>query len=789
MTSWTTKLEHFALTGNSQGVQEALAQGAAVNGSSKGLRTPLHHAALHGNLAIVHLLCDHNANIKVRSLIDRGMQPLHLAVRKGHTTVLEELLKRGADPNDADNKGFLAVHMAAVYGHTYILTTLQRAGCDLNSQNRDGSTPLHLAAENNRIEAVEWLVQQGVSAQVKNHNQLTAHDCAIKRQYTDIADFLKLHTAPNMPAGVSQREQRRPTPTSATPAGGHNDQQNLPRRHAQQPTSPPQPQAPELTQDSGKRGQDNDSPHHQVSNQPQSAKTQGIERGKSVDRSRTKSVGSSGETTEKTDHGLLWLLAATDDLQGDGDGSGCFTSVDPAEEEIIEAVSNGNYATVERLLVAGVNPDTRSHMAGEKDLTLLHLASWSGHEKVVSLLLMYHADHKATTHGLSAVHWAAVGGHVGVLDIMWKKGFSIKSKTEDGLTALHLAADHGNLAAVKWLVGKGVYIFIKNKRGQTAKHLAKQAGNKDIVNYLQEKEQELKVGSLKSQEKLGEGSFGEVFLVRGRDSMMVVKRIDLSQMSRKHQEYAHREFQLLKSLNHPYIVAYRGGGFKGKYLHIHMEYCGGGDLSSRLKEQKTKGEAFEERQVHCWLLKLCLALKYIHGRKILHRDLKPQNIFLADTGSVKLGDFGLARVLEDSSRALTCLGSPAYMSPEVIRGEAYDAKADMWSFGCVLYEMATLQSGFPFTKVTIAGEFSQSYKTLVKSLLQQDPTKRPTASHILRTAPFLLNVMEAQLVEREQQVDELTQEVVNLTQEAEELTRQMETMSANPSYPNEKKPK
>ncbi|KAG7166799.1 serine/threonine-protein kinase Nek1-like 1 [Homarus americanus] len=708
MTSWTTKLEHFALTGNSQGVQEALAQGAAVNGSSKGLRTPLHHAALHGNLAIVHLLCDHNANIKVRSLIDR------------------------------------------VYGHTYILTTLQRAGCDLNSQNRDGSTPLHLAAENNRIEAVEWLVQQGVSAQVKNHNQLTAHDCAIKRQYTDIADFLKLHTAPNMPAGVSQREQRRPTPTSATPAGGHNDQQNLPRRHAQQPTSPPQPQAPELTQDSGKRGQDNDSPHHQVSNQPQSAKTQGIERGKSVDRSRTKSVGSSGETTEKTDHGLLWLLAATDDLQGDGDGSGCFTSVDPAEEEIIEAVSNGNYATVERLLVAGVNPDTRSHMAGEKDLTLLHLASWSGHEKVVSLLLMYHADHKATTHGLSAVHWAAVGGHVGVLDIMWKKGFSIKSKTEDGLTALHLAADHGNLAAVKWL---------------------------------------LKVGSLKSQEKLGEGSFGEVFLVRGRDSMMVVKRIDLSQMSRKHQEYAHREFQLLKSLNHPYIVAYRGGGFKGKYLHIHMEYCGGGDLSSRLKEQKTKGEAFEERQVHCWLLKLCLALKYIHGRKILHRDLKPQNIFLADTGSVKLGDFGLARVLEDSSRALTCLGSPAYMSPEVIRGEAYDAKADMWSFGCVLYEMATLQSGFPFTKVTIAGEFSQSYKTLVKSLLQQDPTKRPTASHILRTAPFLLNVMEAQLVEREQQVDELTQEVVNLTQEAEELTRQMETMSANPSYPNEKKPK
>lgn len=477
----------------------------------------------------------------------------------------------------------------------------------------------------------------------------------------------------------------------------------------------------------------------------------------------------------------------TDDLEGEAEINDSL-STDTTEQEIVEAVSAGNHAATERLLVAGTSPDTRSSKAGEKGLTLMHLACWSGYPKIVRLLAKYRADRKATAHGLLAIHWAAVGGHVPVLAVMWEKGFSIKARSQDGATPLHLAADHGNMEAVKWLVEKGAYLNVKDKRGRTPKLVAKEAGNKMIVKFLQDKEDEMHLSNLQEQRKLGEGSFGEVILVRSNNGFVVVKRIDLSQLRRKHQEYAHRELKLLKSLCHPYIVAYRGGGFEGKHLHIHMEYCSGGDLASRIQDQKTAGVDFEERLVHCWVLSICLALKYIHGRNILHRDLKPHNIFLTEGGIIKLGDFGLARVIGDAQRALTSLGSPAYMSPEVIRGEAYDAKADMWALGCCLYELATLERGFPYNEVIVSGGFCEEYKAAVVSLLQQDPARRPTAALLLRKS-FILEVMESQLEEKEQDVTELNREVLQLSQEAEELITQLEALRARNTRPNEKKPK
>lgn len=478
-----------------------------------------------------------------------------------------------------------------------------------------------------------------------------------------------------------------------------------------------------------------------------------------------------------------------DDLEGASDtgDTGINIFSDTTQEELVEAVSAGDYAATERLLMAGADPETRSSKPGEKGLALLHLACWSGHDKIVRLLMRHTADRKATAHGLLAVHWAAVGGHIPVLTVMWEKGFSIKVRSQDGATPLHLAADHGNLEAVRWFVEKGAYVNIKDKHGRTPRLVAKEAGHRAIVKYLQDKEDEMYLSNFQEQRKLGEGSFGEVILVRTSDGFMVVKRIDLSQLRRKHQEYAHREFQLLKSLCHPYIVAYRGGGFEGKHLHIHMEYCSGGDLATRIKEKKETDVPFEERLIHCWALSLCLALKYIHGRNILHRDLKPHNIFLTEGGTIKLGDFGLARVIGEAQHALTSLGSPAYMSPEVIRGEAYNAKADMWALGCCFYELATLERGFPYTEVSVSGGFSVEYKAMVVCLLQQDPDQRPSAALLLRQ-PFIMDAMENQLEEKEQEVTELNREVMQLNQETDELITELETLKRN-IRPDERKPK
>ena len=124
-------------------------------------------------------------------------------------------------------------------------------------------------------------------------------------------------------------------------------------------------------------------------------------------------------------------------------------------------------------------------------------------------------------------------------------------------------------------------------------------------------------------------------------------------------------------------------------LCIVTSFCTGGDLASAIRGMKAAGKTFAGEVVVVWLMQLASALSYIHSRKILHRDLKTQNVFLnADTGVLRLGDFGLARVLDRSHElATTVTGTPYYMSPEALSNEPYSFKSDMWSLGCVVYEL------------------------------------------------------------------------------------------------------
>lgn len=150
---------------------------------------------------------------------------------------------------------------------------------------------------------------------------------------------------------------------------------------------------------------------------------------------------------------------------------------------------------------------------------------------------------------------------------------------------------------------------------------------------------------------------------------------------------------MLRELRHTNIVAYKDSYLdREQYLNIVMIYCEGGDMYNKIKA--AQGKHFSETQVLDWFAQMALALYYLHEKKILHRDLKTQNIFLKH-GRVRLGDFGIAKIL-DSTRELanTCIGTPYYMSPELFKYKPYSYKSDIWALGCIMYEICNLRHAF-----------------------------------------------------------------------------------------------
>lgn len=251
--------------------------------------------------------------------------------------------------------------------------------------------------------------------------------------------------------------------------------------------------------------------------------------------------------------------------------------------------------------------------------------------------------------------------------------------------------------------------------------------------------------------KVGEGSFGAAILVqhgaeKEKGTQAIVKMIDISRTSKQEKEDALKESQVLSSLKHPYIVRYRESFHEDGWLCIVMDYCEGGDLSGRIKRMRESGKYFPEPQVMRWFTQSILALKYIHDLHILHRDLKSGNFFLSKSGNIKLGDFGIAKVLECTAAcAQTQIGTPYYLSPEICQGKPYAWGSDIWSMGCILYEMCGRKVPFDaqdlkslIVKITkgptpeIPDEYSDAVKELCGKLLDRTASNRPPAAEILK---------------------------------------------------------
>lgn len=166
---------------------------------------------------------------------------------------------------------------------------------------------------------------------------------------------------------------------------------------------------------------------------------------------------------------------------------------------------------------------------------------------------------------------------------------------------------------------------------------------------------------------------------------------------------------------------------------------------NKIEFQKKISKLMPENQLLDWFVQMALAIKHIHDNKILHRDLKTQNIFMTSTGEIKIGDFGIARVLQHTyDCAKTAIGTPYYLSPEICQEMPYNQKSDVWSLGCILYEMVTLRHAFDSNSMKglvlkilrgtypeIPSHYSQDLKDLISEMLIKDPQKRPSIRKVV----------------------------------------------------------
>ena len=245
--------------------------------------------------------------------------------------------------------------------------------------------------------------------------------------------------------------------------------------------------------------------------------------------------------------------------------------------------------------------------------------------------------------------------------------------------------------------------------------------------------------------RLGQGSFGTVHKVRRRadNNIYVMKLIPIGQMDSRGQQDAINEVNILASLNHPYIVKYYDSFIENKTLHIVMEFCDKGDLAGVIRAQM--GRLLPEAKIWKFLIQMCLGLEYLHSKRILHRDIKTMNVFLAREDSLRIGDLGVAKKLINTAAfAHTMVGTPYYLSPELCEDKPYNIKSDMWALGCVLYELCTLKHPFDannqgalFMKIIraaytpVTGQYSQELRQLVDLCLSKDYKRRPAATSIL----------------------------------------------------------
>ena len=203
-------------------------------------------------------------------------------------------------------------------------------------------------------------------------------------------------------------------------------------------------------------------------------------------------------------------------------------------------------------------------------------------------------------------------------------------------------------------------------------------------------------------------------------------------------------------------------------------------MRRHIDSRKASGNHFTETIILNWLLQLLNALSYIHAKNVIHRDIKPENVFLDANAMVKIGDFGVSKILDSTIHSITTAGSHCYMSPEIVEGKKYKNKTDVWSLGCVMWELASLRRPFAEKKFLEihrriledeAGSIPKFYSGLlqivINKMLIKDQDKRPSIKEFLMDGKILeiMTLITKSSHLKESQLKEELALSVNLEQE------------------------
>ena len=250
--------------------------------------------------------------------------------------------------------------------------------------------------------------------------------------------------------------------------------------------------------------------------------------------------------------------------------------------------------------------------------------------------------------------------------------------------------------------------------------------------------------------QLGRGSYGTVYTVKSliNSNIYVMKKMELNHLKESQQKECYREVSILRKVSHPNIIKYYSSFLENESLCIIMEYAELGDLYSLIKHYKRHQKYFEELVLWRISYEILNGLEYLHNNNIIHRDIKCLNLFLSKDHHVKIGDLGVSTISSIGNMHCTRVGTPLYLSPELIKQIPYDYKTDIWSFGCSLYHLASLEPPFTGNNLIVLGNnivknkpkelsdrYSMKFKMFVDKMLTKRPDKRPSAKEAKEMIP------------------------------------------------------